>query len=117
MKQALTGKAPAPEPQPSRRKRSEETRGGFRLAASIMRRVRSIFHPWEPPDEFDDAQRQQLYWNDQASIHQSHETDGFHSDASNHLFPHNLEFGLVFAVPDERDLFAVRRERRLQLRP
>lgn len=90
-KQALTGKD-APEPRPRTRRRKEETRGGFRLAAaSIMRRVRSMFYadhfPWHAPGEIDDAQRQQWYWNDQARFY---EVEDFHAgpDPSNYLSPH-----------------------------
>ena len=90
-KQALTGKhVPAPEPQ--KRRRKEETRGAFRLAAGrIMRRVRSMFHgddfDWWPPGEMDDAQRQQWHWNDQARFD---EMTSFHAspNPSNYLFPH-----------------------------
>jgi hypothetical protein len=93
VKQALTGKEPpAPEPKKRTRRGTEETSSGFRLAARILCRiVQSIFHPsnflWEPPAELDDAHRQQLQWNSQATFH---ETDGFHtpsSTSSNDLFP------------------------------
>lgn len=88
VKKAITGAAPAPHPR-QRRRRTDETWRGFKMATGIMRRVvHSIFHPWEPPAELDDAQRQQLYWNDQASMHQFQETHSFHCDESNHLSPH-----------------------------
>jgi hypothetical protein len=35
---AITDKAPAPEPKPSRRKRTDETRGGFVMAARKITR-------------------------------------------------------------------------------
>ena len=46
VKKAITGEAPAPPPQ---RRRTEDTRSGFRPAA--VRLVRSIFHPREGEPE------------------------------------------------------------------
>ena len=54
----------------------------------LRRVVRAIFHPWEAPTTLDDAQLQQLYWNDQASMHQFYEMESSHDDATNHLSPH-----------------------------
>jgi hypothetical protein len=91
---ALTHHARAPQPT-QRRRRTEETRGGFKLAAvKIMRRVvRSIFHPdnftWDAPAELDDAQRLHFWqWNNQASMSQSYESENFHYAEQNHLSPH-----------------------------
>ena len=85
---ALTHHDAAPKPK-QRRRRSDETRRGFTVASGMLRRVvRAIFHPWEAPTTLDDAQLQQLYWNDQASMHQFYEMESSHDDATNHLSPH-----------------------------
>jgi hypothetical protein len=60
----LTHKAPAPQPTP-RRRRTEETRGGFRLfARKIMRRI--MQKPTPPPETSPvwDAMTQQHFWGD-----------------------------------------------------
>jgi hypothetical protein len=93
VKRALTGKeSAAPEPKKRVRRRTEETRGAFRLARNIMLRViRSIFHPsnypWESPCELDDAHRQQLHWNSQSGFHETGGFDSPTSPSSNHLSP------------------------------
>jgi hypothetical protein len=91
VKKALTSKPPAPQPTKQRRRREEETRGGFRLAGvAVMRRVaRSFFKasnfPWEPPDQLDEDQRIQRWHENNIDVYHAEESEHFHYAEQNHL--------------------------------
>lgn len=61
--EALTHRNKVPPPEPTRRKREDETRGGFRLfAGNITRKIVRSFldpsnFPFSPPSDPDNAQR------------------------------------------------------------
>jgi hypothetical protein len=93
---AITGKAPALQPKPKRRRRrDEDTRGLFKkLAMKILAPVvRSIFglddfNCFTPPDELDETQRlMQREYHSQQAISQHDHGQPFHYDQTNHLSP------------------------------
>jgi hypothetical protein len=60
--EALTGKTPPPQPT-QRRKRTEETRGGFKLARTAIRRVKRP-PPRLPPPEMPLYDAEQHFWGE-----------------------------------------------------
>jgi hypothetical protein len=79
----LTCKAPGPTPKP-RRRRTEETRGGFRLAAvKIMRRVFRLPFVSHVPELHEPELWQ---WNNPPGMHEY--SEDLHYTDPNHLFPH-----------------------------
>jgi len=83
---AITRKAPAPEPKPSRRKRTDETRGGFKMAARITRRAARL-----PPQAYAVATAylsHTLDWLNQWHHHDSDVHEDFQPAPSDYLYPH-----------------------------
>jgi len=83
---AITRKAPAPEPQPSRRKRTDETRGGFKMAARITRRAARL-----PPAAYARAAEflsHTLEWLNQWHQPDSDLDEDFQPAPSEYLYPH-----------------------------
>jgi hypothetical protein len=90
VKKVLTCKAPAPEPTKQRRRRTEETRGSFRLeAVNVMRRsLRLPAAAHAAAFMWDTLHWLHLWhWNDPASTQEAYDDD-FHYAEQHHLSPH-----------------------------
>lgn len=87
---AITPKAPAPQPTQQRRRRGEETRGGFRqFARTLTRKVaRSIFEDptfWQLPDATDEAERIRQWEENNIDVDHSEDSESFHYAEQNHV--------------------------------
>lgn len=82
---AITHKAPAPEPKPSRRKQTDETRGGFKMAARITHRAARL--PREAYAVANAYLTDTLDWLNQWHHHDAEEENS-HTIQGDHLYPH-----------------------------
>lgn len=83
---AIAHKAPAPELQPSRRKRTDETRGAFKMAARITRRAVRL-----PPAAYARATEFLSHTLDRLNQWHHHDNDAhedFQPAPSDYLYPH-----------------------------
>lgn len=83
---AITHKAPTPEPKPSRRKRTDETRGGFKMAARITHRAARL--PHEAYARAEAFLSHTLDWLNQWHHHDHDAHEDFQAAPSDHLYPH-----------------------------